>query len=955
MGNNTPLYNSRISNTYLEYISSNYPDLEIPPLLEYAGIKSYEVEDHAHWLTQDQVDRLHEILVEKTGNPNLARDAGRYTILSKKIGAVKEYTMGLMSPTMVYLATGKLYRIMSRGARIEAKSLRSNQVQLKATPNSGVEEKPYQCANRMGTFESLPKLFTDDFATIKHPQCYHRGDKACVYIISWKTTQSSRWTRISKYALLAALFLTAVSGFVFSMTPTLILFLTFSLVTLLAYCKATHLRNRELAKTITSQGDSAKDLLNAANARYNDMSVIQEISSESSVSLDANQLIHRVIPIMQKRLNFDRAMIMLIQEDTGTLEYVESYGHTQEQLAILKQARFNLKNPKARGPFVKAVKEQRPFLVDDVDKITSSLSMGSKIFAETIASPSFICVPLVYNQKAFGILAVDNWNSQKPLTKSDIAILNGIASQIAAGIANADSFKKLQESEKNFRKLYKESKRDEHLYRSLIHSSADAIATCDLAGRIKYISPEFENVFGWSITELQDSPLAFISETEYETCHSMIREVAEIGKPRRGLASKGYTKEGHLLDVLISASRHDDHNGAPLGLLLIIRDISENKRLETQLLQAQKMEAIGTLAGGIAHDFNNLLAVIKGNLSLMRLDFDADHPIMARIQNIDQQVDSGAKLTSQFLGYARKGSYEVKPLDLTKVVNESAQAFGRARKEITLQLDLPEGELIIEADRTQLEQVLFNLFVNASDAMPKGGSLNLKLAQKSAKEILEENFRPKPGTYILIEVSDTGIGMSPETKKRMFDPLFTTKKMGKGTGLGLASVYGIVQSYKGYITVTSEEGKGTRVRIYLPASEKTSSQAKEAHVSIDHGKGTILLVDDEVSLLTVGSEMLTSLGYEVLSADNGQDAINTYTAHRNDIDLVILDMIMPGMTGGDVFVRLKKINPNIKAILSSGYSLDEQGKKIMDSGFRGFLQKPYGMKDLSIKIKEIMA
>ena len=954
MDNKTPLYNSRISNTYLEYISSNYPELEIPPLLEYAGIENYEVEDPAHWLTQDQVDRLHESMVAKTGNPNLARDAGRYTILSKKIGAIKQYTLGLMSPAMVYLATGKLYRTMSRGARIETKSISSNQVQLTATPNNGVDEKPYQCANRMGTLESLSKLFTNDFATVKHPQCYHRGDEACIYMISWKTAKSMLWIRTSKYALLLTLLLTAVSGLAFTMTPTLMVFLVSGLVTILTYFQAIRLKNRELSRTITSQGNSAKDLLNAANERYNEMSVIQEISSESSATLEVNRLIHRVIPIMQKRLNFDRAVIMLIQDDSGTLEYVASYGQTEEQLKILKQARFNLKNPKAKGPFVKAVKEQRPFLVDDVNKIVSSLSTNSKVFAETIASPSFICVPLVYNQKAFGILAVDNWNSQKPLTKSDIGILNGIASQIAAGIANADSFKKLQKSEKEFRKLYKESKRDEHLYRSLIHSSADAIATCDLGGHIKYTSPEFENVFGWSITELQGLPLTFISEPEYETCHSMIREVAESGNPHRGLASKCYTKGGHLLDVLISASRYDDHNGDALGLLLIIRDISENKRLETQLLQAQKMEAIGTLAGGIAHDFNNLLAVIKGNLSLMRLDFDADHPIMARIQNIDQQVDSGAKLTSQFLGYARKGSYEVKPLDIVRVVNESSQAFGRARKEITLDVYLPENKLIVEADRTQLEQVLFNLFVNAADAMPNGGTLTLKADRLSAKEILEENFRPKPGTYVLIEVSDTGIGMSPEIQKRMFDPLFTTKKMGKGTGLGLASVYGIIQSCKGYITVTSEEGEGTRVRIYLPASDKSSSRTQETNGPIDHGKGTILLVDDEVSLLQVGSEMLAALGYKVLSADNGQDAIDIYTTHKKKIDLVILDMIMPGMTGGDVFVRLKEIDPNIKAILSSGYSLDDQGKRIMDHGFRCFMQKPFGMKDLSIKIKEVL-
>ena len=954
MGNNTPLYNSRITNTYLEYISSHYPDLEIPPLLEYAGIKNYEVEDPAHWLTQDQVDRLHEIMVEKTGNPDLAREAGRYTILSKKIGALKEYTLGLMSPAMVYLATGKLYRIMSRGARIETKSIASNQVRLKATPNSGVDEKPYQCANRMGTLESLPKLFTDDFATINHPKCYHRGDDACIYLISWETSKATLWTRASKYALLLTLLMTAASGFLFSLTLALNLFLVLSLTTLAVYCKALYLKNRELARTITSQGNSAKDLLNAANARYNDMSVIQEISSESSAVLDTNRLMHRVMPIMQNRLNFDRAMIMLIQENSGTLEYVASYGHTQEQLKILKQARFNLKNPEARGPFVKAVKERRPFLVEDVNQIFSSLSSGSKVFAETIASPSFICVPLVYNQKAFGIMAVDNWDSKKPLTKSDIGILNGIASQIAAGIANADSFKKLQESEKNFRKLYKESKQNEQLYRSLIHSSADAIVTCDLSGRIKYTSPEFETVFGWSTTELQDSPPTFIFEPENKAFLSMIQAVAETGNPRRGLASKCTTKEGHLLDVLISASRYDDYNGDPLGLLLIIRDISENKRLENQLLQAQKMEAIGTLAGGIAHDFNNLLAVIKGNLSLMRLDFDADHPIMARIQNIDQQVDSGAKLTSQFLGYARKGSYEVKPLDIVRVINESAQAFGRTRKEITLEVHLPESELIIEADRTQLEQVLFNLFVNAADAMPNGGTLNLKTTRKEAEEIVGESFRPKPGTYILIEVSDTGIGMSPEIQKRMFDPLFTTKKMGKGTGLGLASVYGIIQSYSGYITVTSKEEKGTCVRVYLPASKKGSNPAQEANMPIDRGKETILLVDDETGLLQVGAEMLTALGYKVLPVGNGQDAIDTYKKNRGTIDLVILDMIMPGMTGGDVFTRLKEIDPNIKAILSSGYSLDDQGKKLMDSGFCCFLQKPFGMKDLSIKIKEAL-
>jgi len=954
MGKNTPLYNSRITNTYLEFLSKKYPHVAIPQLLEYAGIETYEVEDPAHWLSQKQVDRLHEMIVQKTNNPNIAREAGQYTVLSKKIGAIKEYTLGLMSPALMYLAAGKLYRIMSRGAHIETKAIRSNHVRLTATPNKGVQEKPYQCDNRMGTLESLAKLFTGEFATIEHPSCYHRGDDACVYMISWKTASSMIWKRISSYALLIGLLLTAVSFLVFSISTAWITAALCGMVILATYCQSLRSKNRELVGTITSQGDSAKDLLNAANTRYNDMSIIQEISAEASASLDANGLIQRVMTIMQKRLSFDRAMIMLTRDNSGRLEYVNSYGQTEEQLKILQNARFNLKDPKARGPFVRAVKEQRPLLVNDIEKIISSLSDYSKRFAETIASSSFICVPIVYNQEALGLLTVDNWNSQKPLTKSDIGILNGIASQIAAGIANAVSFKKLHQSETQYRKLYKKSKQAEHLYRSLIHSSADAIATCDLTGRIEYISPEFENVFGWSLADLKGSQIPFIANTDQETCYAMIQTVAETGSPHRDLAVKCTTQNGRLVDVLISGSRYDDHIGAPLGLLLIIRDVSENKRLEAQFLQAQKMEAIGTLAGGIAHDFNNLLAVVKGNLALMRLDFDSDHPVMSRIQNIDQQVDSGAKLTSQLLGYARKGKYEVKPIDMRRVVQDSAQTFGRTRKEIIIDMKLPQKALIIDADRTQLEQVLLNLFVNAADAMPNGGRLTLGVSKVMDNEILENAFTPEPGTYCLIAVSDTGVGMSPKIQKRMFDPLFTTKKMGKGTGLGLASVYGIVKSYKGYISVTSEVGKGTCVTIYLPALDSHTQQASEKPMPIDLGKGTILLVDDETAMLDVSSKLLSALGYDVLSVDNGQEALETFSAQKDQIDLVILDMIMPGINGAEVFSRLKSIDPNVRAILSSGYSLNGQGEKLLKSGFRGFLQKPFSMEELSVKIKEVM-
>ncbi len=334
MGDETKLYNSRITNTYLEFLSSEYPHVNTQQLLEYAGIEKYEVEDPAHWLTQDQVDRLHTIMVQKTGNPDIAREAGRYTVLSKKIGAVKEVTLGLMSPAMMYLAAGKLYRIMSRGANIETKAISSNQARLKATPNPGVKEKSYQCANRMGTLESLAKLFTGEFADVRHPSCFHRGDSACVYTISWKTAPSMIWARISSYALVVGVLLAAASFLMLS-TSTAWFVTIFAVFTMLAAYVQTHrLKNRELSKTITSQGNAAKELINAANTRYNDMSVIHEISAEASANLDAHGLIHKVMTIMQKRLQFDRAMIMIIHADSGKLEYVDSYGQTAEQLDL---------------------------------------------------------------------------------------------------------------------------------------------------------------------------------------------------------------------------------------------------------------------------------------------------------------------------------------------------------------------------------------------------------------------------------------------------------------------------------------------------------------------------------------------------------------------------------------------------------------------------------------------
>ena len=388
--------------------------------------------------------------------------------------------------------------------------------------------------------------------------------------------------------------------------------------------------------------------------------------------------------------------------------------------------------------------------------------------------------------------------------------------------------------------------------------------------------------------------------------------------------------------------------------IIILSDVSERKRMEAQFLQAQKMEAIGTLAGGIAHDFNNLLMVIQGNASLMLLNVDPSHPHHEMLLSIVNQVQSGSKLTNQLLGYARKGRYEVRPIQLNELIKETSNTFGRTRKEMRIHRELANDLFPIEGDLGQIEQVLMNLFVNAADAMPQGGDIFLKTTNISQRDILGKFYNPKSGDYVLLTITDTGIGMDPKTLERIFEPFFTTKELNRGTGLGLASVYGIIKGHGGYIDVESEEGRGTTFKIYLPATNGEIPKTIKAPDHIIKGTGTILLVDDEEMVLEVGERFLKVMGYQVLTAREGREAIEIYKKHRETIDLVLLDIIMPNMKGGEVFDRLKEINPDIKVLLSSGYSIDGEASHILERGCRGFIQKPFNMSQLSQSIGAIL-
>ena len=394
--------------------------------------------------------------------------------------------------------------------------------------------------------------------------------------------------------------------------------------------------------------------------------------------------------------------------------------------------------------------------------------------------------------------------------------------------------------------------------------------------------------------------------------------------------------------------------GGKPGYLVFLRDVTEKKRMEAELIQAQKMEAIGTLAGGIAHDFNNILMGILGYTSLMLLNTEPDNTSHERLKSIEHLVESGADLTKQLLGFARGGKYEVKPTDVNELVRRSSEIFGRTKKEITIHRNYQKDLSIADVDRGQIEQVLLNLFVNAWQAMPGGGDLYLETSNVTLDEIYTRLHSINPGNYVKISVTDNGTGMDQATQRRIFEPFFTTKGMGLGTGLGLASAYGIIKNHGGIINVYSEVGRGTTFTIYLPASTKAIFEEKIIPAEARKSTESVLIVDDQDMILAVARDMLKALGYQVFTAQGGKEALAIYNENKESIDVVILDMIMPSMSGGETFDKLKAINPDVRVILSSGYSINGQATEIMQRGCNGFIQKPFNIKELSQKIREVL-
>jgi len=496
------------------------------------------------------------------------------------------------------------------------------------------------------------------------------------------------------------------------------------------------------------------------------------------------------------------------------------------------------------------------------------------------------------------------------------------------------------------------------LFRELFEGSPLPIAVLDEKGRILRVNRGFERTFGYGQEESRGRMLdeLIVPEEEKEAARQLIEKALKgevVGA--RGIRKR---KDGSLLDVEITG-HPIQMNGGVRVLYAIYQDVTEKRRMEEQLRQAQKMEALGRLAGGVAHDFNNALTTIVGHADLILASLRPEDPLYESAAEIKRASQSAVSITRQLLTFSRKQVVRPQVVDLNIIIGEMEKMLRRIiGEDIELVTSLAPDLGAVRVDPAQMEQVLMNLAVNARDAMPKGGRLTIETANVELGEdyFRSHAMRPRPGPYVRLAVTDTGVGMDRETRSRIFDPFFTTKTPGKGTGLGLSTVYGIVEQSGGFIEVSSEPGRGSTFKIYLPRVEEKARRItrKEKSFHLFGGSETVLLVEDETSVRGLAKRVLEDCGYRVIEARDAKEALEAAVRHQGEIDLLLTDVVLPGMNGGEVAEQLKEGRPDLKVIFMSGYPDDVVLHQIgTREGFH-FIEKPFTPEDLARKVRAVL-
>jgi PAS domain S-box-containing protein len=834
------VYSSRITKIYLEYLKKNHPDVDQGALLEEAGLTLHEITDPSRWLSQAQVERFQEVVVRKTGNHQISREAGRYSVSAEALGRLKQFAVGLMGLESIYLIIEKVYPLMSRGATAKTRKLGPNKIEVIVTPKPNIGEKPFQCENRMGSLESLARLFTKDFARIEHPSCFHRGDENCRYVISWPRSPSFFWKQIRNAGILLSLIIFPC------------LFPLFPLPVWMATCTAGilacmilslwHARTekRELLETCRSQAEASKDLIKEMEARSSYAVLVQELDRLTFKVQDMEKLIQSSAEIMKNCLPFNRCLTLLPDGIQSRLYYAAGYGFSQEQEDRLKKMGWSLRDSDSPEWVARVFRNKSALVLHNrLDPVRGFFPVGWDGPMDPDIQ-SLLCVPIQHQNRTLGVLVASARKapgSGDGSAEAELQLLQDVASLLAMKMTEVEFFHKLQQSEEK--------------YRTIIQTIEEGYYEVDLAGNMTFSNEAGRRILGYSPEEFLGINNRQIMDPEtarevYQTFH----EVYRTGLPSKAFARELIRKDGSRCFVETSVSLIKGRKGEPVGFRGLARDVTDRKRVEEEWKRAKeaadrsnraKSEFLANMSHELRTPLNHIIGFTElvvdqqaGKLNGMQAEYLGD--VLASSRHLLSLINDILDLSKVEAGKVELEAGEVSLPDLLQ--NSFTMIKEKATKHrIRLQMEIDGIPEQIRGDERKLKQILYNLLSNAVKFTPDGGVVTLSACRLFSRDhqwtkedgcVAPIPFAPPvAGEWAGISIRDTGIGVKGEDLKRIFAPFEQAdNSMGRryqGTGLGLSLTRQLVELHRGRIWAESEgEGKGSKFSFILPLNKEVS-------------------------------------------------------------------------------------------------------------------------------------
>ncbi len=819
---NSPIYRSSIIKGYLEYIRTYHPHIDIDAVLKHADITNYQVNDPAHWLTQKQVDRFHEIVVKETGNPDISRMVGAFAASSKAYKTIMSAFLGILNLPSVFLLMSKIYPLISKGADVLAKKLEGNRLEIITTPKPGVDEKEYQCRNRLGSFKAVLTVYPQYAAEIDHPSCFHRGDKCCRYILTWKKNRSMFWIQLRNRMILFCIPMFVGLSFIMPPLSWVAAASGGALLSTVISFYAMHLEKNDLRKIIENQSNTAKELLVEIDTRYNNALLSQEIGKATAKMTAVSALVDRIISILKVRLSFNNGMIFLLDKQTKSLVYAGGYGFNRSQEEILRNTRFPIDHDGSKTAFLSAFDEKKTTVWNKSDESPADHLALNPDFFHRLGIQTLICIPIVYENDSLGILALDHMEKDGSVTQSSLNLLSGVASQMASAIVHAINYQRLRDSEER--------------YRTIIENIKDGYFEVNLKGDMIFCNEALCNILLYPYDELIGmNNRMYMDKMNAKKIFETFNNVYRTGKSTNVSDWQLVRKDGSACVIETIVSLIKDSTGRPTGFRGMARDITQRKQAEEELKQAIKdaekaNQAKSAFLANMSHELRTPLNHIIGFTELVVNNHfgDLNETQKEYLTDVLNSSEHLLSLINDILDISKveagKLKYKPQKVDLRMLLEESLVIIKEKAIHQGIRLScaingIPDA---VTGDVRMLKQILYNLLSNSVKFTPKGGEIKLKANSiLPSMDANRQTVVDDRGPLVQVSVIDTGIGIKQEDLARIFRPFEQVENSASrkfhGTGLGLSLSKNLVELHGGKLWAESEgEGKGSAFHFFIP-------------------------------------------------------------------------------------------------------------------------------------------